>query len=100
MVSGPEVQDMWLLVPGRDEESIRQRKVLLEGYTEFRHFDFGSLRLIEGLRALRYVHYTAWLARRWDDPAFPKAFPHFGTHHYWSTQVEDLEEQRRWIEQQ
>lgn len=93
MVVGPEVQDVWLLVAGRDPESIRQRGVLLEGYQEFRSFDRSSLRLIEPLRALRYVNYTTWIAKRWDDPAFPKAFPQFDTHQYWSTEVEDLEEQ-------
>lgn len=95
MVVGPPVQDVWLLVPGRDAESCRQREVLLEGYQEFRHFDRTSLRLIEVLRALRFVHYTAWIARRWEDPAFPLAFPQFGSHQYWSREVEDLEEQLR-----
>jgi Ser/Thr protein kinase RdoA (MazF antagonist) len=93
MVCGPPVQDIWLLIPGRDPESLRQRQVLLDGYEEFRRFDFESLRLVEALRALRFVHYTAWIARRWDDPAFPLAFPQFDSHQYWSGEVEDLEEQ-------
>ncbi len=93
MVLGPAVQDIWLLVPGRDPESLRQRQVLLEGYQEFRHFDLSSLRFIELLRALRFIHYTAWIARRWDDPAFPLAFPQFGLHPYWSREVDDLEQQ-------
>lgn len=93
MVRGPAVQDVWLLVPGRDEESIRQRQVLLAGYEEMREFDDSTLRLIEPLRALRFVHYSAWIARRWDDPAFPSAFPQFGSHRYWQDQVHDLEQQ-------
>jgi Ser/Thr protein kinase RdoA (MazF antagonist) len=93
MVRGPAVQDIWLLVPGRDEESIRQRQVLLEGYEEMCGFNFLTLRLIEPLRALRFVHYSAWIARRWSDPAFPAAFPQFGTHRYWQEQLRDLEEQ-------
>ncbi|OFY99423.1 MAG: stress response serine/threonine protein kinase YihE [Bdellovibrionales bacterium GWC1_52_8] len=97
MVRGPAVQDLWLLVPGRDPEALRQRNVLLEGYTEMRVFDPATLRLIEPLRALRFVHYAAWIARRWQDPAFPRAFPHFGTHRYWQDETEDLEEQLRLI---
>jgi Ser/Thr protein kinase RdoA (MazF antagonist) len=93
MVRGPAVQDIWLLVPGRDEESIRQRQILLEGYEEMREFNFLTLSLIEPLRALRFVHYSAWIARRWSDPAFPAAFPQFGTHRYWQEQLRDLEEQ-------
>lgn len=93
MVRGPAVQDIWLLVPGREEESIRQRQILLEGYEEMREFNYLTLRLIEPLRALRFVHYSAWIARRWSDPAFPAAFPQFGTHRYWQEQLRDLEEQ-------
>jgi len=97
MVSGPEVQDIWLLIAGRDTEALRQREVLLEGYREFRNFDSNQLKLIEPLRALRFVHYTTWLAKRWDDPSFPLAFPQFGSHHYWSKEVDDLERQLKWI---
>jgi Ser/Thr protein kinase RdoA (MazF antagonist) len=97
MVNGPVVQDLWLLLPGRDAEAIRQRDVLLEGYEEFRDFDRSSLKLIEALRALRIVHYTTWIAKRWDDPAFPLAFPKFNTHQYWSSEIDDLEEQLRLI---
>ena len=93
MVSGPPVQDIWLLVPGRDELAIQHREILLEGYSEFRKFDRRSMRLIEPLRALRFINYTAWIARRWEDPAFPHAFPNFDTHHYWSSEVKDLEDQ-------
>ncbi len=97
MVMGPEVQDIWLLVPGRDQESLLQREVLLEGYREFRNFPSIHLRLVEPLRALRFVHYSAWIARRWSDPAFPLAFPQFGSHEYWSNEVRDMEEQVRLV---
>jgi Ser/Thr protein kinase RdoA (MazF antagonist) len=98
MVRGPAVQDLWLLLPGRDEFARRQLDDLLEGYEEMRAFDRASLRLIEPLRALRFIHYTAWVARRWEDPAFPHAFPQFGSHRYWSDETDDLEEQLRLIE--
>jgi Ser/Thr protein kinase RdoA (MazF antagonist) len=97
MVQGPPVQDVWLLVPGRDTESRAQREVLLEGYAEMRAFDRTTLKLIEPLRALRFIHYTAWIARRWEDPAFPLAFPEFNSHPYWHDETCDLEEQLRII---
>ena len=93
MVTGPAVQDLWLALPGRDASALAQREVFLEGYERFREFDRSTLSLIEPLRALRIVHYTAWLARRWHDPAFPAAWPHFGTPDYWQRETEDLEEQ-------
>ncbi len=99
MVNAPPVQDLWLLVPGRDPESFCQRDVFLEGYEEFRTFDRASLRLIEPLRALRIINYTAWIARRWDDPVFPRVFPDFGSHQYWSKELENLEECLRLIQQ-
>jgi Ser/Thr protein kinase RdoA (MazF antagonist) len=97
MVRGPAVQDIWLLVPGRDAEGVRARELLLEGYEEMRQFDRSTLRLIEPLRALRFIHYTAWVARRWKDPAFPLAFPQFSSHRYWADETHDLEEQVRLI---
>lgn len=93
MVIGPPVQDIWLLVPGRDHEAQMQRQVLLEAYDTMRPFDALSLRLIEPLRALRFVHFSAWIARRWQDPAFPRSFAHFGTTQYWLEQLADLREQ-------
>lgn len=97
MMNAPAVQDLWLLIPGRDEEAMQLRESLLEGYEEMRHFDRTQLRLIESLRALRFIHYTVWLARRWEDPAFPKAFPQFGTYRYWQDETEDLKKQVEWI---
>lgn len=95
MVVGPAVQDLWLLIPGRDREGLHRRNLLLEGYEEMRQLDRGTLGLIEGLRALRFVHYSAWLARRWDDPAFPRAFPQFGSAQYWAEETQDMEQQLR-----
>jgi len=86
----PPVQDLWLLLPGRDRQKL---EVLLEGYEEIGEFDRTSLKLIEPLRALRFIHYTGWVARRWEDPAFPQAFPQFGTYRYWKDETEDLERQ-------
>ena len=92
-VMGPAAQDLWLLVPDIDGEGVRQREVFVEAYCQFRPFESQWLRLVEPLRALRYVHYAAWIARRWQDPAFPEAFPHFNTEQYWEKETVDLEEQ-------
>ncbi|MDR2463504.1 MAG: serine/threonine protein kinase [Verrucomicrobiales bacterium] len=91
-VSGPCVQDIWLLAPGRDKEAGRQREILLTAYTSMRAFDRAELALTEPLRALRYVHFSAWTAKRWQDPAFPRAFPHFTDRNYWRDQLLDLRE--------
>lgn len=93
MCIGPAVQDLWLALPGRDEEALRLRELFLSGYEQFRLFDRSTLRLIEPLRGLRLVRYAVWLARRWDDPAFRAGWPHFGTLEYWEGQTRDLEEQ-------
>jgi Ser/Thr protein kinase RdoA (MazF antagonist) len=81
-----------MLLPGRDSEGVRQRSLLIETYRQFRDFDLSWLRLVEPLRAFRFVFYAAWIARRWDDAAFPSAFPHFGTVEYWENETRDLEE--------
>ena len=92
-LTGPAVQDVWMLLSSRDAEGLRQREVFLQAYRVFRDFDDSWLRLIEPLRSLRYIRYSAWIAQRWDDPAFPAAFPHFGSTQYWEDATEDLEEQ-------
>lgn len=92
MSVGPAVQDMWLLIPGRDVESRLQRESFLEGYTQFRSFDRRTLALIEPLRGMRRIHYAAWVTRRWHDPIFPRTFPQFGTESYWEEETRDLEE--------
>lgn len=93
MVMGPPIQDLWLLIPGRDEEAKEKFEILCTGYEQMRPLDRKAFVLIEALRALRFVHFTAWIAKRWDDPAFPRAFPEFGTDKYWRTQVQDLRDQ-------
>jgi Ser/Thr protein kinase RdoA (MazF antagonist) len=93
MVVGPAVQDVWMLIPGRDAIAARQRSLLVDAYREFRDFDERSLALVEPLRAFRFVWYAGWIAKRWDDPAFPDAFPHFGTEQYWENETRDLVEQ-------
>jgi Ser/Thr protein kinase RdoA (MazF antagonist) len=98
LVIGPAVQDVWMLLPGRDAEADRQRHLLVEGYRQFRDFDESTFRLVEPLRAFRFVGYAAWIARRWEDPAFPDAFPHFGTEDYWENETRDLEEQVERVE--
>ena len=93
MVIGPAVQDVWMLLPGRDTIAARQRSLLVDAYREFRDFDEQSFELVEPLRAFRFIWYAGWIARRWDDPAFPDAFPHFGTEQYWENETRDLAEQ-------
>jgi Ser/Thr protein kinase RdoA (MazF antagonist) len=92
MVIGPPVQDIWMLLPGRDAEADRQRRLLVDAYRTFRPFDDRGFSLIEPLRGFRFVFYAGWIAKRWEDPAFPDAFPHFGTEQYWETETRDLEE--------
>ncbi len=92
-VTGPAVQDLWMLLSG-DAHSMRQQLGhVLSGYETVLDFDDRELTLIEPLRTLRMIHHSAWLARRWSDPAFPLAFPWFGTPNYWSDQVVKLREQ-------
>ena len=91
--TGPAVQDLWMLVSGDRQQRSRQLGALVDGYEQFRAFDRRELALIEPLRTLRLIHYSAWLARRWDDPIFPINFPWFGSSDYWRGQVQMLEEQ-------
>ncbi len=90
---GPAVQDLWMLLSGERAERMYQLAEVLAGYEDFRDFDPRELHLIEPLRTLRLVHYAAWLARRWDDPAFPAAFPWFHTQRYWQDHILALREQ-------
>ena len=89
----PAVQDLWMLLSGDRYEQSLQMAELVEGYNEFCDFDYRELRLIEVLRTLRMMHHSAWLAKRWDDPAFPRAFPWFGSARYWSDHILMLREQ-------
>ncbi|SAK88856.1 serine/threonine protein kinase [Caballeronia arationis] len=90
---GPAVQDLWLLLPGERAEASRALADLLAGYEDFCDFEPRELHLVEALRTLRLIHYSAWLARRWDDPAFPAAFPWFNTQRYWEDRILELREQ-------
>jgi Ser/Thr protein kinase RdoA (MazF antagonist) len=90
---GPAVQDLWMLLSGERAQRTWQLSCLLDGYEQLRDFDRRELALIEPLRTLRLIHYSAWLARRWEDPAFPINFPWFGSSDYWQGQVQMLEDQ-------
>jgi Ser/Thr protein kinase RdoA (MazF antagonist) len=90
---GPAVQDLWMLLSGDRAEMTRQLAAVLEGYGDFFAFDPRELHLVEALRTLRLLHYSAWIAQRWDDPAFPAAFPWFNTQRYWQDRILELREQ-------
>jgi Ser/Thr protein kinase RdoA (MazF antagonist) len=90
---GPAVQDLWMLLSGTREDMALQLREVVEAYEEFCDFDRRELHLIEALRTLRLLHYSAWLAQRWDDPAFPIAFPFFNTQRYWQDRILELREQ-------
>ena len=98
--TGPAVQDLWMLLSGDRQQRTRQLGALVDGYEQFRDFDRRELALIEPLRTLRLIHYSAWLARRWDDPIFPINFPWFGSSDYWQGQVQMLEEQLEAMEEE
>ena len=91
--TGPAIQDIWMLISGERHEMQAQLADIVEGYQQFHDLDFRELRLIEPLRTLRIMHYAAWLAHRWDDPAFPRAFPWFNTSRYWEDHILALREQ-------
>ncbi|NWG39852.1 MAG: serine/threonine protein kinase [Hydrogenophilaceae bacterium] len=91
--NGPAIQDLWMLLSGDRAAMTRQLHDVLAGYEDFHEFDARELHLIEALRTLRLVHYSAWLAQRWNDPAFTAAFPWFGTPHYWQSRILELREQ-------
>jgi len=90
---GPRVQDLWMMLSGPPAEQQRQWGEILEGYRQFADFDLRELALIEPLRSLRMLHHAAWVAHRWSDPAFPRAFPWFGEPRYWEGYLQDLLEQ-------
>ncbi|MGI9261089.1 MAG: serine/threonine protein kinase [Woeseiaceae bacterium] len=91
--TGPSVQDLWMFLSGDRHEQTPQLENLLEGYTEFRQFDARELHILEALRSLRILYYAAWIARRWEDPAFKTAFPWFDSRRYWDDHVLSLREQ-------
>jgi Ser/Thr protein kinase RdoA (MazF antagonist) len=91
--NGPAVQDLWMLLSGDRRDMGRQLGHVLDGYERFRDFDRRELHLVEALRTLRLLHYSAWIAQRWEDPAFPAAFPWFGGQRYWQDRILELREQ-------
>ncbi len=91
--SGPAIQDLWMLLSGERADMTRQLGDLLAGYEDFFEFESRELHLLEALRTLRLLHYSAWLAMRWEDPAFPLAFPWFNTVRYWQDRILELREQ-------
>ena len=91
--SGPAIQDLWMMLSGDRQQQRDTLEMMLEEYEQYCEFDPAELKLIEPLRAMRMIHYMAWLARRWQDPAFPMNFPWFGTDKYWEQQVLALKEQ-------
>lgn len=97
--NGPAIQDIWMLLHGERTDKLAQLDILAEGYSDFYDFPFNELKLIEPLRGLRMVHYMAWLANRWQDPAFPRAFPWFAEARYWENQVLALKEQLAALEE-
>ena len=92
-VTGPAIQDLWMLLAGERQEMRTELHDILKGYEQFLPFDRSEIALIEPLRALRMIHYSAWLARRWHDPAFPQAFPWFAEPRYWEQHYRALEDQ-------
>ena len=98
--TGPAVQDLWMLLSGDRGAMTRQLADVLAGYEDFHDFDPRELHLLEALRTLRLIHYSAWLARRWDDPAFPAAFPWFNTQRYWQDRILELKEQIALMEEE
>ena len=97
--NGPAIQDLWLYLSGDREFQTARLADLLEGYCQFRDFDPRELHLVEALRTLRMIYYAAWLARRWDDPAFPLAFPWFNSARYWDDHILSLREQRALLDE-
>ena len=91
--SGPAIQDLWMLLSGNRAQKETQIEAILEGYEEFCEFNYAELKLIEAFRTLRILHYSGWLAKRWQDPAFPLAFPWFNTERYWAEHILELREQ-------
>lgn len=97
-LQGPAIQDLWMLLSGDKSQVQLQFDYILEGYSEFHDFNYRELHLIEALRSLRLIHYCAWLAKRWDDPSFPRNFPWFNTSRYWEEQLNDFNEQAMLLE--
>ncbi|MFB0988577.1 MAG: serine/threonine protein kinase [Gammaproteobacteria bacterium] len=92
-MTGPAIQDLWMMLSGDRNQRQAQLLELVEGYNEFHNFRASELELVEAMRTMRLMNYAAWLARRWEDPAFPKSFPWFNTERYWAEHIQELREQ-------
>jgi len=92
-VQGPAMQDLWMFLSGNADEQRGQWQQLMSGYEQFATLDYSEIRLIEALRATRMLNHAAWIAERWADPAFPRAFPWFGEPRFWEQHLNDLAEQ-------
>jgi Ser/Thr protein kinase RdoA (MazF antagonist) len=97
MMIGPPVQDIWMIIRGDDDEAMRQREILISSYESMREFNWETLHIIEALRALRIIHFSGWIAKRWKDPSFPKTFLNFGKTEYWQEEIMALEKCREKI---
>jgi Ser/Thr protein kinase RdoA (MazF antagonist) len=89
--TGPVIQDFWMLLSGDGEEAEREREEILQGYEELREFPHHQWEWVPFLRGLRIISYAGWIAKRWEDPSFPRLFPEFNTYSYWAEEVEALE---------
>jgi Ser/Thr protein kinase RdoA (MazF antagonist) len=92
-IAGPRIQDLWMFLSGDAANQQSSWAALMEGYEQFGEFDYSELTLVEALRSLRILHYASWIASRWNDPAFPRAFPWFGEARFWERHLSDLFEQ-------
>jgi Ser/Thr protein kinase RdoA (MazF antagonist) len=92
-MTGPRIQDLWMLLSGSPDEQEGQWQALMRGYRQFHHIDESERELVEPLRSLRMIHHSAWIAQRWDDPAFPRAFPWFTSGRFWQEHLSDLWQQ-------
>jgi Ser/Thr protein kinase RdoA (MazF antagonist) len=92
-MEGPRIQDLWMFLSGDAASQQSSWAAIMEGYELFGEFDFSELTLVEALRSLRILHHAAWIASRWEDPAFPRAFPWFGDSRFWERHIADLFEQ-------
>jgi Ser/Thr protein kinase RdoA (MazF antagonist) len=97
-LAGPRVQDLWMFSAGSPSQQQREWAQLMEGYEQFANFDYVEVQLVEALRAMRMMNHAAWLAARWNDPAFPRAFPWFGEPRYWEGHIAELREQLESVE--
>ena len=99
MSLGPRVQDLWMITPARDEYSKNQFNILLDSYHELTDFNFKELKIIEVLRALRIIHFSAWIGHRYEDQSFVNAFPQYTDNTYWYSEIQDLKQQLNFINQ-